>query len=235
MTTAAPRALTRLTCLTGIWRIFATSRLVHRTADAPLRPGAPSGMVRYPIFGFLCGPCAHLLSMFHVYCFYLSFILLFLCLTMILDYMTDSSASTPNGRMILQVHNPRPKCAHNMYLPYQTRRSTPSRALDSFTMSYLFSLTVMVTLLGSSSTIRCKYINSAVCAERNVIQFCVLETSLPAFFLLPPCSILPVRCATVLLLFFPRTTFLPFSCSLGYLGYLPHCMWKYPFISKTRL
>ena len=100
------------------------SSLMHRTADAPLRPGAPPSVNGpAPNFGSLCGPRAHLLSMLHVYYFYPFCLHISLCLSTILDYTIDSSASPPIGRVTLQVHDPYPQCACDIYPQWQMRWS----------------------------------------------------------------------------------------------------------------
>ena len=71
------------------------SSLVYRTADAPLRPRVPSGNGPSPNF---LDPSVGL-------------VLTLLCLSTILDYIIDSSASPPNGRVTLRVHDPYPQCA----------------------------------------------------------------------------------------------------------------------------
>ena len=88
--------------------VLCTTQLMHHYF-----PGLHLKMALYPIFGPLCGPRAHLLSMFHVYYSYCFYLLISPCLSTILDYMFDSSASPPNGCVTLYVHDSRPQCARD--------------------------------------------------------------------------------------------------------------------------
>ena len=95
------------------WWFFAASSLMHHTANAPLLPEASSG--NGPISNFWTPLWALCSLTIHVPCLLFLFLLssYFPCLSTILDYRFDSSASPPNKCVTLYVHNSQPQCARN--------------------------------------------------------------------------------------------------------------------------